>query len=86
MLNCKKLDYSNLDKIVLFRKENDVWLKKLVVNDPKMYFHRLSAATEQSNRSNQCDQMTSLLKDPPKKFSLSKIAAPIIPPLNVVCF
>jgi len=65
-------------------KENDVWLKKLVVNDPKMYFHRLSAATEQSNRSNQCDQMTSLLKDPPKKFSLSKIAAPIIPPLNVV--
>ncbi|XP_076801957.1 uncharacterized protein LOC143446271 isoform X1 [Clavelina lepadiformis] len=66
------------------RAEVERWRSRVIVDDPRMNFHRVLPATEQTNSSNQLDRLTSLLKNEPKKLSLKRPPAPSIPPLSVV--
>ena len=76
----------SLKKVIhlIFRKEEESWESRLVVDDPKMKFFRVLPATEDSHSSNQLDRLGEMLKDSPKKISLRRKQAPVIPPLHVV--
>ena len=68
-------------------KDKEEWNSKLVVEDPTMKFHRLTAETELTYRglkaSNQVDRLTGVLKDSPAKLSL-KQGMTDVPALSVV--
>uniref|UniRef100_H2YY79 Uncharacterized protein n=1 Tax=Ciona savignyi TaxID=51511 RepID=H2YY79_CIOSA len=66
------------------RAEYEDWRSRVVVDEDRMNFHRVLPATEQTNKSNQLDRLTNLLKDEPIKLSLKQNPAPEIPPLSVV--
>lgn len=70
--------------------EKDIWKSRLVVENPQVKVHRLSASTEQKSfgfdSSNQLDRMKDLLKSEPKKKGLltGGVTFNNIPPLSAV--
>nr|XP_018669380.1 uncharacterized protein LOC100176752 [Ciona intestinalis] len=66
------------------RMEEEEWRSRVVVDEDRMKFHRVLPGTEQTNKSNQLDRLTCLLKDEPKKLALKRPPVPEIPPLSVV--
>ncbi|XP_025106751.1 uncharacterized protein LOC112571726 isoform X2 [Pomacea canaliculata] len=76
------------EKLEAYQAEQQLWQSRLVVDDIRLYTHRLLPATEMKDSgfysSNQIDRLTSLLKDPPQKHSLMQSNVRDIPPLSVV--
>ncbi|XP_070192982.1 uncharacterized protein [Littorina saxatilis] len=76
------------EKMEAKEREMALWKSQVVVDDTEQYFHRLLPKTEMTDAgfysSNQIDRLTSLLKDPPNKFSLKQTNVRDIPPLSVV--
>lgn len=75
------------ERLSALRKDFDKWKSKLVIDDPRQYFHRCLMATELDEKAqNQVDKLKGLLKDSPKKISLRKPGMHLrdVPPLNVV--
>lgn len=80
------------EKLTVELQEKEQWKSKVVVKDPRQYFHRCLTETEfrtgGRKASNQLARLQGLLKDQPNKLSLSKpgMALANVPPLNVVLY